>query len=174
MARPVILLAGIPGSGKSAFGQWLSSVKGHIHVDLEKDGLDKYRFRECWNRFFQNTSSPDFVDVLLRHVNPIALDWGFPVECLHVVAALQRHGVVLWWFTGDRLYTRKYFEARGTVPCVAFDNQYARISASWADIAPLFGSNIVHTVRTDGSHASNEEIYHQIRVSFGGHCSVGT
>jgi hypothetical protein len=162
MARPVILLAGIPGSGKSSFAEWLAREKGFIHVDMEKDGLDKHGFREHWERFCNDTTSSDFVGVLLKHSNPIALDWGFPVHCLNIVASLQKQGIVLWWFTGDRLHTRNYFEARGTIPPVAFDNQYASISASWTKIAPVFGSNVVRTVRTDGTHASNEEIYKQI------------
>jgi hypothetical protein len=162
MAKPVIFLAGIPGAGKSSFAEWLARKKDFIHVDMEQDGLDKHGFRTHWERFRNALTSSDFIDALLRHSNPIALDWGFPVQCLDIVTALQRQGSILWWFTGDRLYSRRYFETRGTVSLAAFDHQYANISASWTKIAPIFGNNVVHTVRTDGTHVSHRWIDDQI------------
>jgi len=51
MAKPLILLSGIPGSGKSFFGDWLAATKRFVHVDMEKDGkLEAQGLRASWDR----------------------------------------------------------------------------------------------------------------------------
>jgi dephospho-CoA kinase len=37
MAMPLLLIAGIPASGKTYFSEWLESKKGFTYIDVDKD-----------------------------------------------------------------------------------------------------------------------------------------
>lgn len=162
MAEPVLLLSGIPGSGKSTFGRWLQEHRGFVHVDMEADGLDTHGLRQAWQQFLGDPSSRVFCRQLFSLPRPVALDWGFPVTCLPLVGALQQQGVRAWWFTGDRLFARMNFQnAKGSDPR-PFDCQYANISAHWSAISPVFGDRVVRIVREDGSCVACDEVFQKL------------
>jgi hypothetical protein len=162
MAEPVLLISGIPGSGKSTFGRWLDETHSFLYVDMEAEGIDRHGLRPSWEQFLGDLSSRVFCSRLFDHPKPVALDWGFPVTSLLVVIALQRQGVQPWWFTGDRLFARTNFlNAKGPDPR-PFDCQYADISAHWASIAPVFSDRIIRMVRQDGNCMPYDEVYREL------------
>jgi hypothetical protein len=112
-----LLISGIPGSGKSIFGEWLAASKKFVHIDMEKDGLDKRGLRAAWELFWQGRDRTGFLEALERLSASTMLDWGFPPSLLGVVSSLKAGGVDVWWFDGDRLAARALFEARsGLLP----------------------------------------------------------
>lgn len=162
MAEPVLLISGIPGSGKSTFGRWLEETRGFLHVDMEARGLDRHGLRPSWEQFLGDLSSQVFCGRLFDLPEPVALDWGFPVTCLLVVEALRRQGVRPWWFTGDRLFARiNFLKTKGPDPR-PFDCQYADISAHWPAISPVFSDRIMRMVRQDGSCMPCDEVYREL------------
>jgi hypothetical protein len=167
MARPIIILCGIPGSGKSAFGAWLQRTKGWLHVDMENGDLRRYNLDDPWNAFLQNQGSTRFVDCLIARAEPVALDWGFPVTHLAVIGSLKAQEVVPWWFTGDRLHARESYLQRemkkhGRADPRPFDCQYAAISLSWFFIAPVFEARVIRAIGADGKYLSSDDIYRRI------------
>jgi hypothetical protein len=120
----IILLSGIPATGKSAFARHLASVHAFAHYDLEYHprGWPNPELKEAWDR-----NRPDFLAQLRRQHDRVALDWGFPVPCLSMVRELQAGGVKLIWFDGDIPRAREIFVQRGGLAVANFDSQVADI-----------------------------------------------
>ena len=122
--RCILLLSGIPATGKSSFGQYLARVHSFAHDDLEcyPRGWPHPELKLQWD-----SSRSEFVKALQKIHSHIALDWGFPVRCLPWVRELQDAGVRLLWFTGSRPQAREIFIARGGMDVRNFDDQIKAI-----------------------------------------------
>jgi hypothetical protein len=162
--KALLLIAGIPATGKSHFGQWLSREHGYVHVDVEKAcRLEILGLRATWDACFQSGDASPFVADLRALGSPVAVDWGFPPDLLHIVRALKREGVGVWWFDGDRARAREEFVKRGTVPVANFDAQMPRIEFRWAEIRDAFGLNRIDVLASSGQRMSPEEIWGILR-----------
>jgi hypothetical protein len=125
--KSLILLSGVPATGKSNFGRYLAREHGFAHYDLECHP-------RCWPhpdlKAAWDASPQAFVKQLMQLHKRVALDWGFPVHCLPVVNELQAQGVRLIWFDGDRSRARTIFQERGGLALSDFDAQVAAIAAA--------------------------------------------
>src|SRR5882672_2420856 len=119
-ANTIILLSGIPSTGKSTFGRHLAREHGFAHYDLEchPHGWAQPALKDTWDR-----SRLEFVTQLRQRHKRVALDWGFPVSCLSWVRDLQSRGVHLIWFAGDIARARNVFVQREGLSLTAFDAQ---------------------------------------------------
>jgi hypothetical protein len=125
--KSLILLSGVPATGKSNFGRYLAREHGFAHYDLESfpRGWPYPELKAAWE-----ASPQAFVKRVRQIHRRVALDWGFPVHCLPVVKELQTQGVRLIWFDGDRSQARAVFQERGGLPLSDFDAQVADIAAA--------------------------------------------
>jgi hypothetical protein len=160
----IVLISGIPASGKSCYGQWLEIEKGFIHLDVEQNGvLAQTGLMAEWTAIFASGGSvTPFVVALRKLGKPVTIDWGFPPYWLSVVDALKAEGVEIWWFDGDRQAARESFVKRGTVQVAALDRQMAAIDGAWPEIKRVFGSHVINTVSTGGSYLKPEAIYRRM------------
>jgi len=119
-----LLITGIPGAGKTQFGEYLASVHGFVHRDLE-----------------DTTEFADFVDNPLTYLLKLSAEgqrsvitWGFvPVfRQIALVRCIGKHGFGIVWFDGDRAAALLAFQRRGTTPEVNFYLQMYRIESSKA------------------------------------------
>jgi hypothetical protein len=158
----LLLIAGIPGTGKSTFGKWLQTEQGFVHIDLETDHLDQMGLRKAWEAFWPSRDLSSFPNQLARLSKPVVLDWGFPPLLLSAVANLKSAGADLCWFEGDRISARALcVKTKGPSAAAAFDFQIARIASAWALIAPLFGK-IIQTVGPGGEIKQPAEVWDMI------------
>jgi hypothetical protein len=128
----VILLSGIPATGKSTFARYLAQKYSFAHYDLEcyPRGWPVPELRDTWE-----ASRSDFVAQVRKHHDRIALDWGFPVHCLSWVKELLADGVRLIWFDGDIARARQEFVKRGGIAVTNFEAQVAAIqNAGYPDV----------------------------------------
>ena len=164
----LLLLSGIPGAGKSHFGQWLEDNHGYVHVDVEKDGrLDTYHLIDDWNSCFTSPDVGPFVKSLHCLGERVVVNWGFPPRFLSVVQGFKAAGLVPWWFDADHDAARRAFVARGDVAIRAFEIQMAAIRDQWPSIEATFRPNLITTLRSDGSRVLAEAIYEVIRDADG-------
>lgn len=126
----LLLLSGVPATGKSTFGRWLERNCNVAHIDLENGGLGRFALAPAWHPICRLPPPPDvtpFVSALRGLGRPVALDWGFPPVWLPLVMALHEAGIAAWWFDGDRVAARRVFMERDTVPVAALDRQVREI-----------------------------------------------
>jgi len=157
-----VLVAGIPGSGKTSYCSWLERNKGFLHLDvdeLEKDNgtVKKLALRDCLHH-----SAAQFLRIIAKMEQPIVIDWGFPVELLALVTCLNVSGFAIWWFDGDREAARASFVCRGTVTVAAFDAQMKSIEERWQQIQEAFEQNVIQTVSTGPTYLTPELIYEKM------------
>ena len=117
-----LLIAGIPGMGKTDMGNYLQEHHGFKHVDMEVGG-----------NIQSILTTPDiFVNQLLQE-EKIVLTWGFrPFEDAESVLDLKSKGFKIIWYDGDRESARREFTRRspGESNERAYQYQLMRIETS--------------------------------------------
>lgn len=160
----IILLCGIPASGKSSYCAWLEKSKGFITWDFEHETLDN-----VGSRLKSNIGTGHDIGGLFRASittdKTIVIDWGFPPDThLEYVKILAQQGVDIWWFDGDRDQARISFLKRGTVSEEALDIQMKKIEMFWQEIEEVFTGKIVLTIKNGTGYIDPEQIY---KIMFG-------
>lgn len=119
----LFLITGIPGTGKTCYGDKFASQFGFAHYDLEES--------ETLNRCAPN---PDqFIDELLKTERSIVVTWGFVPNhqySVSTVCKFRERGFELMWLDSNRPAALREFQKRGTVPEELFYLQMYRIEAS--------------------------------------------
>jgi hypothetical protein len=167
---PLLLIAGIPGAGKSHFGTWLGE-RGFTYIENDRAG-GKARTSDLEAKWLDRSDVTAFLAAASRHSQPVVVEYGFaPHEYPHV-ASLVEGGASAWWFDGDRDAARAEYLllrlARGLAQAqsaAAFDLQIRGIDAYWPHIEPVFEGRIIRTVtRVDGRdvHLPAPEIVRRI------------
>src|SRR5215470_187705 len=101
-----LFIAGVPATGKSWLGSWLSAEQGYVHIDAERDGGRDFTdagLHSAWDRLIETGQAKSFLTAVKRLDKPVVVNWGFPVRYLYVVSALQAEGVEAWWLNADRV-----------------------------------------------------------------------
>ena len=108
--QAIILLSGVPATGKSAFARHLARECGFAHYDLEchPRGWPHPELKATWD-----ASRSGFVAQLRQYHERIVLDWGFPPSAVPWVEELRRSGAKLVWFDGDIARAQQVFVQRG-------------------------------------------------------------
>jgi len=173
----ILLICGMPASGKTSFGDWLKDRFNFFHLDLESRdclavaGLPEFWPARIWNldqegiaRFFAYLQSLD---------RGVVLTWAFHTDLIGFVAQLVQAGATPWWFEADRLASRARRVQRARVirdgvsqpgtPDLAHGDRYtATLVARWSEISPIFGNNVVLTLGSDGTYIPREELWARI------------
>src|SRR5690349_11817735 len=101
-----ILIAGIPGTGKTTIGDYLQENCGYTHLDMESGSGSN--MAEAWN-------DPDrFVARLQMMSNDVVVTWGFvPNEkFIALINRLKTNGFKVIWLDGNRESARRAFVKR--------------------------------------------------------------
>ena len=159
---PLLLISGVPATGKSTFARWLAENRGFLVADVERDGLARLGLQSEWDQAVSHGRQAGLVAALHALHRPVALDWGYPPSRLPFVEALCSAGVDAWWFDGDRAAARRNFIDRGTVTVDALDQHMANIQAVWPRLATFYGRRIIHTVDAEGKFVGWAEVIDRI------------
>jgi len=113
--RRLILVTGIPGTGKTFIGNYLQKHLGFYHLDIEEE-------KELRMDFFKNPES-----FLASKKGNFVATWGFSPDNLQTVQKVQSHGFFTIWFDGNREAALRSFNQRGDVSEEKFHNQIQNI-----------------------------------------------
>jgi hypothetical protein len=145
--RIKLLITGIPGTGKTTFGNFLKDNFDFIHYDFEKI--------LPFMKISQIGLNP-------RRKNNLVITWGFvPIEDqIIAVEKIRSDGFQLVWFDGDRVSALKAFADRNTVSREAFDRQIVLIEESKViqRIKPI----VINTFDEAGAFKNLNSIYQEI------------
>ena len=145
----LLLITGIPGTGKTYMGDYLEERCDFKHFDMEK--IIPSFGRNYW-QFLTSAISE------ARESNKnIVITWGFmPGVDNDKILKLKEMGAKMIWFDGNREAAKKAFLARGTVSEAALNIQMNRIENT--DITRIFNPIVFNTFKDDGSFLTKEEI----------------
>src|SRR6185437_12442345 len=115
----LLLITGIPGSGKTTYGKRLERDFGFVHCDLETP--------QRLNRLGIHPAG--YIDELKGRDQNVVVTWGFVPDELQtgIVSQFRNAGFRLIWFDGNRPAALREFQKRGTVPEESFYAQMYRI-----------------------------------------------
>jgi len=161
--RTIVHVCGIPGSGKTTYCKWLEQEKHFLHLDFDHllSGIGT-QVKLSLIRPLLEGHTKNFIAKLSERHQSTVIDWGFPVTNLPVVQQLQREGVSIWWFDGDRPAARQAFARRATVSLADFDRQMKSIEKQWTEIEQLIGDHVIGTVKMGPAHAKPDWIFEQM------------
>jgi shikimate kinase len=123
--RDLFLITGVPGTGKTSYGNTFAEGFGFLHFDLEDEQM------QTLNRF--NADPVGFIGNLLKEKRSVVVTWGFgphSERSISLVQQLRSAGFKLIWFDGDRPAALREFQKRATVPEDALTTQMRRIENS--------------------------------------------
>lgn len=110
-----ILIAGIPGAGKSAYSRHLRDLHGYHYVEADAE------MSRPGNSFIAEIHPPKdgYVSQRISTYQSVVLEFGFPPapDFLRDILMLKSQGARLVWFTGDISLAREWFsKAKGGRP----------------------------------------------------------
>ena len=155
-----LLIAGLPGTGKSEFSRWLAETHGYLHVEVDAAVEDDPVVQLLVHRDVFNVLG--VADNLLARGPDVVLDWGFVPSLLGRVRQLIRRGFEPWWFNGDEDAARLAFCQSAQAPEALFDLQLGDIRSSWACIEKVFEGHVLDVISSvpDGfSRLAPDEVF---------------
>jgi hypothetical protein len=122
LQKDLFLITGIPGTGKTTYGNTFAQDFGFVHFDFENTETLSH-FASDPNRFIRD---------VLQRPESIVITWGFLPDQAHIAAVnlLKSSGFKLFWFDGNRPAALSAFQKRGTVSKELFNLQMDRIEKS--------------------------------------------
>ena len=120
----ILLIAGVPGTGKTEIGNYLKEKYDFVHMDVEHI----LELPDYWKNIEK------FIFEAKKNNTNLVITWGFmPGIDDNKILKLKTMEVKLIWFDGNRKAARKAFLKRGTVPESSLDIQMERIENSNID-----------------------------------------
>jgi hypothetical protein len=149
----LLLISGIPGTGKTYYGDKFASAFGFVHHDVE-DPATAQRL---------SIDPAAFIEELTRLGRNTVVTWGFHPEdslSVDIVRLFRNSGFKLIWFDGNRRAALSAFLKRGTVPEEAFVAQVQRIETT--KIVEMLKPIIINPFNEAGQFKSAKQILEQV------------
>src|SRR5688572_20076152 len=120
--RELFSITGIPGTGKTTYGNSFARDFGFVHFDFENP--------EVLISFM--TDQKRFIHDILKGNSSTVITWGFVPNGgqINAVKNLEASGFKLFWFDGNRPAALRAFQKRRTVSEEAFYRQMYQIENS--------------------------------------------
>jgi hypothetical protein len=172
MTKPLFVVWGVPGAGKSTFARWLSDTKGftHIETDVERPNT----VDNAWRRtLLRQITTEAFMGVAAEYDHPVVLEYGLYAvqEAITWLLRMQRLGADPWWFDGDRPAAFAAWRAENVLKGRNFTDQkwhdvVSIIDTNWQLIEQFFGQErIIRTIEAGLAHLPPEMIYKAMQRS---------
>lgn len=150
----LLLITGIPGTGKTCFGDKFASEFGFLYRNVEDSATAQHL-----------SSDPEaFIEEITRLDRNVVVTWGFHPEdpvSLEIIRRLRNAGFKLIWFDGNRPAALRAFRKRGTVSEEAFVTQMQRIEKT--KIVERLKPTIINPFDANSQFKSAKLILEEIR-----------
>ncbi len=170
---PALLIVwGMPGSGKSTYSDWLRREKGADHVDtdvlINKQPFERTRLEQAWYATFTRQMTPAaFMNLVRSHGGPVVVEFGLWAnhDNIRLLADLRSLGAELVWFEGDRVAAkdawRRENETRGRyLPDSLWDDVVAVMDTNRQLLIQVLGQHrMLRTVGPGPAHVSAEAVH---------------
>lgn len=165
--RDLLLITGIPGTGKTCFAEKFAKEFGFLHHDLEDQQA------QTLNRF--NANPTQFIGELLNEKKNVVITWGFGPDCERSVVLVQQTisaGFKWIWFDGNRPAALREFQKRAeraaaqgpaTAQEIDFYRQMYRIENS--RIVERLKPTVINSFDDSGQFKPTGELLEEIRAS---------
>lgn len=158
-----MLVTGIPGAGKTTFGNWLKTNLFFHHFDMEKDLRDMPDLKDKWRDGLDSGDYGAFLTQVRQLSKNIVMTWGYPEQAVHLARHGEKLGLISFWFDGDRPVSRRCWLARERIPLdyphdCYFDHLVGQVTPS--EIVEVFDQRTVSTI-TEAGHVDAEIIFKQ-------------
>ena len=151
----LLLLTGIPGTGKTTLGDYLQRERGFRHLDFESGILGQY--------INGNQVIDAQVAALKASGDSAVITWGFlPAEQLAAVLRLRELGFEWFWLDGSREAATQAFLKRGTVTQELLDLQLSRIAEHLDPRMDELQPVLIDTFDEHGQHRALDEIVEEL------------
>jgi adenylate kinase family enzyme len=154
--RDLLLITGVPGTGKTTYGDKFAKEFGFLHYDLED--------QQTLNRFVANPAQ--FIGELLNEKKNVVVTWGFGPDdepSVSLVLQLRSAGFRWIWFDGNRPAALREFQSRATAQEIALYVQMYRIEKS--RIVERLRPTVVNSFDNHGQFKLTKELLAEIRAS---------
>ncbi len=171
--QSLMVLWGLPGTGKSTFGRWLVGNKGFTNVDNDLVAVNQAPRTDLTNAWDQSwMGSPPlnptpFMTAVARHGHPVVLQCGLSAKPhnIDLVRQIQYLDGDTWWFDGDRALALAAWlkeSQRLRRPNTTDDWHHAvrMIDGNWTALEAFFGQGrILRVLEAGHRRCSGAEIY---------------
>ena len=149
----LLLITGIPGTGKTWYGDKFASEFGFVHYDLED--------QQTLIRFASNPSQ--FIRELLDQNGSVVVTWGFLPDQTQTALVLQFRsaGFKVVWFDGNRPAALRAFQERRTVSEALFYLQMYRIEST--KVVERLKPTVINSFDADGQFKLAAQLLKEIR-----------
>lgn len=139
----IILITGVPGTGKTTIGDFLQTEKKFTHYDVEKNGVPELKSLD----------------------SDSVLTWGFSPDdpnSLKVIHEILKAGGKMIWLDGNREASKKAFIKRADVPLSFYEFQMNKIIKLEGKIYSEFSPKIINPFDISGNFKNKEDIANEI------------
>lgn len=159
----IIILCGMPASGKSTFGKYLQEKHGYTYIPMEDDVWPDNKLRSLWNDVFDSKRQYNKVETFVRYLydnyENVVLDWGFPIAHIRIVELLKRQWCEIIWFNCSTAIARERFVKRGKNSVTYFDTQIKTIKENIDILRKNLNPKAINVLKKDNANKTEEEIY---------------
>ena len=153
--RELLLITGIPGTGKTCYGNKFARRFGFVHVDLDD--------QQTLNGLAYDPAQ--FIAELTAQRRSVVVTWRFfPDEDIAAVLQFRNAGFKWIWFDGNRPAALREFQKRGTVQDELFHAQIDRVENS--KIVERLRPTIINSFDQDGKFKPADRLLRDIKRSF--------
>jgi hypothetical protein len=166
----LLVLWGIPGTGKSTFARWLSREKGFEHVDNDKvamkveSGGALTNLEQAWKDV--EGSPESFVTLVTSHSSPVVVEYGMFADepGVRLLGQLRDLGAEPWWFDGDRGAAKEAWrdenrKGRRPFDDANWDRVVRVMEANRELVKGFFGARVLRTIEAGPVRTAPSEIY---------------
>lgn len=157
----ILLVTGIPGSGKSTFLDYLKQRGWRV---LRGDDRQHWAqgAQDAWSAALGGDDTP-MQSIAAAESVGLAIEWGFPAGHLDTIESWLARGYDIWFFDGDHVAAFAAWRAAHPIcPEALFHQQLSGLTAIGPEISRVLAGRRIITVSSGPTHMPPEEILRAI------------